>query len=194
MRQPRPPLFLERYRQSALHRKMEFAHALLRWAVNWLNEVQEMTPEAAFDGLAHAKKIRRTAKSIERTFEEAALAEMFHVGETRYVGSDYVATMQPGNDRKNWKHPDVMDALIEANISRMQDRFPYVPEDLLRALVTESMWEVHKHGRIAWRSTDLRKSGINPDEFSERTRENPTIELRGPGSYPTSAKLRPRGV
>lgn len=194
MRQPRPPLHLERYRQSALHRKMEFAHALLRWAMNWLNEVQEMTPEAAFDGLAHAKKIRRTAKSIEKTFEEAALAEMFHAGATRYVGNDYEATMQPGNDRKNWKHPDVMEALIEANINRMQERFPYVPETLLKALITESMWEVHKHGRIAWRSTDLRKSGIDPDEFSERTRENPTIELRGAASYPTSAKRRPRGV
>lgn len=194
MRQPRPPLFLERYRESALHRKMEFAHAILRWAMNWLNEVQEMTPDAAFDGLAHAKKIRRTAKSIEKTFEEAALAEMFHAGTTRHKGKDYEAVMQTGRDRKNWKHPDVMDALIEANIERMQGRFPYVPQDLLRTLVTESMWEVHKHGRIDWRSTDLRKSGIDPDDFSERTQERPTIDLRGAGSYPTSARRRPRGV
>lgn len=162
--------------------------------MNWLNEVQEMTPEAAFDGLAHAKKIRRTAKSIERTFEEAALAEMFHAGATSYTGTDYQAVIQRGRDRKNWKHPDVMDALIEANIERMQERFPYVPADLLRTLVTEAMWEVHKHGRIDWRSTDLRKSGINPDEFSERTQERPSIDLRGAGSYPTSAKRRPRGV
>lgn len=194
MRQPRPPLFLERYRESALHRKMEFAHALLRWAVNWLNEVQEMTPDAAFDGLAHVKRIRRTASSVEKTFEEAALAEMFHAGETHYAGRDYQAIMRPGRDRKNWKHPEVMEALIEANIGRTQERFPYVPHSLLRAIVTESMWEVHKHGRIDWRSTDLRKSGINPDEFSEKTQERPTIDLRGSGSYPTSSKRRPRGV
>lgn len=194
MRQPRPPLFLERYRESALHRKMDFVHAILRWAMNWLNEVQEMTPEAAFDGLAQAKRIRRTAKGIEKTFEEAALAEMFHAGATTYTGRDYQAVMQTGRDRKNWKHPDVMDALIAANVERMQERFPYVPADLVRTLVTESMWEVHKHGRIDWRSTDLRKSGINPDDFSERTQERPTIDLRGEGSYPTSAKRRPRGV
>ena len=145
MRQPRPPLFLERYRESALHRKMEFAHAILRWAMNWLNEVQEMTPEAAFDGLAHAKKIRRTAKSIEKTLEEAALAEMFHAGATSYTGRDYRAVMQTGRDRKNWKHPEVMEALIAVNVERMQERFPYVPTDLIRTLVTESMWEVHKH-------------------------------------------------
>lgn len=194
MRQPRPPLFLERYRESVLHRKMEFAHAVLRWAVNWLNEVQEMTPEAAFDGLAHAKRIRRTAKGIEKTFEEIALAEMFHADATSYTSSDYRAVMQTGRDRKNWKHPEVMDALIETNIEKMKERFPYVPDGLLRTLVTESMWEVHKHGRIDWRSTDLRKSGLNPDEFSERTQERPTIDLRGPGSYPTSTKRRPRGV
>lgn len=194
MRQPRPPLLLERYRESALHRKMEFAHALLRWAVNWLNEVQEMTPGAAFDGLAHAKRIRRTALSIEKTFEEAALAEMIYADETRYVGKDYSAVMRLGRDRKNWKHPAVMDALIEAHMGRMKERFPYVPEGLLRTLVTESMWEVHKHGRIDWRSTDLRKSGLDPDEFSQRTQERPTVDLRGEGSYPISAKRRPRGV
>lgn len=194
MRQPHPPLFLKRYRESILHRKMEFAHAILRWAVNWLNEVQEMTPEAAFDGLAHSKRIRRTASGIEKTFEEAALAEMFHAGETCYTGTDYRATMHLGRDRKNWKHPEVMEALIESNIERMRERFPYVPDDLLRTLVTEAMWEVHKHGRIDWRSTDLRRSGIDPNQFSERTQERPTIDLRGAGAYPTSAKRRPRGV
>lgn len=194
MRQPRPPLLLERYRESALHRKMEFAHAILRWSVNWLNEVQEMTPAAAFDGLAHAKRIRRTATSIEKTFEEAALAEMFHADATAYTGADYKAVMRSGRDRKNWKHPQVMEALIDANVTRMQDRFPYVPQELLRTLVTESMWEVHKHGRVEWRSTDLRRSGIDPDAFSERTQDRPTIELRGPGSYPTTARRRPRGV
>lgn len=194
MRQPRPPLCLEKYQGSILHRKMEFVHALLRWAVNWLNEVQEMTTESAFDGLAHAKQIRRTASSIEKTFEEAALAEMFHAGQSLYTGKDYQAIMRPGNDRKGWKHSQVMEALIDSNIKRMQERFPYVPESLLRALVTESMWEVHKHGRIEWRSTDLRKSGIDPNDFSSRTQERPTIDLRGKGSYPTSAKRRPRGV
>lgn len=194
MRQPRPPLFLERYRGSVLRQKMEFAHSILRWSMNWLNEVQEMTPEAAFDGLAHAKKIRRTAHSVEKTFEEIGLAEMFHAGETRYVGADYRATMQSGRDRKNWKHPEVMEALIEATTERMQGRFPYVPKELVSALVTESMWEVHKHGRVDWRSTDLRKSGIDPSEFSERTQERPSIDLRGEGSYPTSSRRRPRGV
>lgn len=194
MRQPRPPLCLEHYRGSILHRKMDFVHALLRWAVNWLNEVQEMTPEAAFDGLAQAKRIRRTAHGIEKTFEEAALAEMFHRGATHYTGRDYQAILRSGKDRKNWKHAEVMEALIESGVNRIQGRFPYVPDSLLRAVVTESMWEVHKHGRIEWRSTDLRKSGIDPNEFSVRTQEQPTIDLRGEGSYTTSATRRPRGI
>lgn len=189
------PLRLARYKNSPLDRKMGYVHTLLRWALSWLNDVQEMSPEAAFDALAAAKRIRRTASALEKSLEEVALAEMFHAEATYYRGRDYTAVLRPGTDRKEWKHAEVMEALIDSTCVRFKERFPYVPDELLRTLVTESMWEVHKRGRVQWRSTDLRKAGVDPDDFSARTTENPSIDLRGAGSYYTpAAKRRPRGV
>lgn len=189
----RPPLRLSSYKESILRAKMEYVHRLLRWAVKWLAEVQDMNMDTAFDGLAHAKKVRRTASAVERTFEEAALAEMFHSGQSIHVGNEYTAVLRSGRDRKGWKHDEVMTALIEATVERMQERFSYVPEKVLRAIVTESMWQVHKTGRVEWRSTDLRALGIDPDDYSTRTKERPTIDLRGEASY-ASVRPRPRGV
>lgn len=194
MRQLRPPIILREFRGTVLHLKMEYAGALLRWALNWLNEVQDMSLQATFDGLAKAKSVRRTAASLEKAFEEAALAEMFHAGQSWYVGPDYEAIMRPGRDRKAWKHSKVMESLIDANVERMKERFPYVEERLLRTLVTESMWEVYKHGRIEWRSTDLRASGLDPDDFSQKTSEKPTIDLRGKASHSQARPRRPRGI
>lgn len=189
----RPPLRLSTYKDSILRAKMEYVHRLLRWAVKWLAEVQDMDMDTAFDGLAHAKKVRRTANAVERTFEEAALAEMFHSGQSVHIGDGYTALLRTGRDRKGWKHDEVMEALIETSVERMQDRFPYVPEKTLRAIVTESMWQVHKTGRVDWRSTDLRAQGIDPDDYSTSTKEKPTIDLRGEASY-ASVRRRPRGV
>lgn len=187
-----PPAILESYKASVLRTKMAYVHALLKWVAAYLGEVQDMEGGAAFDGLAHAKKIRRTAWGIEKTFEEAAIAEMFHAGTPIHEGDGYTAVMRPGQDRKGWKHPNVMQALIESTYQRMAERFPYVPEGILRAIVTESMWQVHKTGRIEWRSTDLRRAGIDPDAYSTKTPESPTIDLRGPASYADTPSTRRR--
>lgn len=189
----RPPLRLTDYKNSVLRTKMAYVAALLRWASTWLAEVQDMTLDSAFEGLAHAKKVRRLASAVEKSFEEAAMAEMYHAGQPYYLGDGFTAVLRPGSDRKGWQHEKVMRALIERHVEKMQDRFPYVAESTLRAIVTESMWEVHKAGRIEWRSTDLRRAGVDPDLYSRRTEETPSIDMRGEATY-VSPKRRPRGV
>lgn len=187
------PLSLDSYRESVTRAKMTYVAALLRWVSAWLAEVQDMTLDAALDGLAHAKQVRRYAYAVEKVFEEAAIAEMHHAGQVMHVGEGYTAVMRPGGDRKGWKHDQVMTSLIDQTCQRMSERFPYLPPEALRAVVTESMWQVHKTGRIEWRSTDLRRNGVDPDEHSTRTPEAPTIDLRGEASY-INVHRRPRGV
>lgn len=189
----KPPLRLIDYKNSVLRAKMAYVAALLRWASNWLAEVQDLSLEAAFEGLAHAKQVRRLASAVEKSFEEAAMAEMFHAEQPYYLGDGFTAVLRPGSDRKAWQHEKVMTALIEQHVEKMQDRFPYVPESTLRAVVTESMWEVHKAGRVEWRSTDLRRAGVDPDLYSKRTNEAPSIDMRGQATY-VNPKRRPRGV
>ena len=188
-----PPLQLSTYNGTYLRAKMEGVHLLLKWAVRWLADVQDMDMKASLEGLAHAKQIRRTAAALERTFEEAALAEMFHTDQAIHIGDGYTAVMRNGKARKGWRHDQVMAALIDTAVEQMHGKYPYVPEKLLASIVTEAMWRVHKAGRVEWRSTDLRAAGVDPDEFSTSTEDAPTIDLRGEASYAT-VKPRPRGV
>ena len=189
-----PPLSLDRYSGSILRMKMDYVAALLRWAHNWLNGVQDIPAAAAFEGLAHAKKVRRLAATIEDTFEEAAIAEMHHQDAYEYCADGITAVLRPGADRKRWKHDAVMDALVHKTCGRLVDRFPYIPSETLNAIVVEAMWSVHKAGRVEWRSSDLRRAGIDPDRYSHRTSEKPTIDLRGNASYAATTRRRPRGV
>lgn len=189
----RPPHALTSYRSTILHIKLEYAHAIIRRAAAWLAEVQDMSPEAAFDGLAHVKRLRRSVKRIEETFEEAGIAEMYHRDQYRYRGQGYTAELCSGRDRKDWDTAGVMDELIEHTFTDLHHKHPSVHEADLRAIITATMWKPHRMGRIQWRSTSLRRIGIDPDDYSETTRESPTIRLTGPASY-TTVKKRPRGV
>ena len=188
----RPPLKLENYKASALKAKMQFAQALLQWSQRWIGEVMDFTPESALDALAHAKKVRRTASAVERSLEDAAIAELIHSGADHYSGPDYEAVLHPARERKRWKNDAVMEDLIDSTLERLSRRFPYVPRPVLGAIVRESMWEVHKNGRIEWRSTDLRRAGLDPDNYSQKVSDAASIDLHGPGVYPNPRRRRPR--
>lgn len=189
----RPPLRLESFKASYLRLKLDYIQALLRWCQHWLNEVQDMSRDAAFDGLATAKRTRRLASSVEKTFEDIAIAAMYQDGEAIHQGDGYMAILRTGTERKAWKHAEVMTALVDATVQVMIDRHPYVPEKIMRAIVTESMWRVHKCGRVEWRATDLRSFGVDPDAYSTKSRDEPSLDLRGEASY-TQTHRRPRGL
>lgn len=182
-RWPRPPASFQAYRGSVLRMKTQYAIALVKWCLNWLDEVQEMSLPAALDGLAHAKRLRRFAATLERLFEDAAIAEMTYAQVDNFDADGYTATLRPGTSRRGWRNDEVMQELIEQQVRREAKRFPGVDRRALRAIVTESMWAVHKAGRIEWRSTDLRRAGIDPSEFSDITAGRASIDLRGPAAY-----------
>lgn len=182
-RWPEPPAVLETYRGTALRMKVQYAVALIRWSLNWLGEVQDMRLVAALDGLAHAKRLRRHAAVLERLFEDAAIAEMTFTGTEEVEADGYTAVLRSGGSRKNWRNDAVMQELIEQAVARERRRFPDVDARTLRRIVTESMWKVHQVGRIEWRSTDLRRHGIDPDEFSDTTPGRASVDLRGPAAY-----------
>lgn len=182
-RWPLPPAALQNYRETALRMKVQYATALIRWCLNWLNEVQDMTLAAALDGLAHTKRLRRFATALERVFEDAAIAEMSFQGVDGYVADGYVATLHSGNSRRAWQHGPLMRELIEQTVERECRRFPQVDRKTVRTIVTESMWQVHNNGRVDWRATDLRRAGVDAGEFSEVTPGRASIELRGPAAY-----------
>lgn len=182
-RWPRPPATLSTYRESVLRMKVQYAIALLRWSLDWVGEVQDMTLPAALDGLAHAKRLRRFASNLERQFEDAAIAEMLFRQVEEVEADGYTASLRSGNSRKGWKHDAVMRELIEQSVTRECARFPNMDRKTVRTIVIESMWQVHRAGRIEWRVTDLRKAGIVPEEFSDTVPGRATIDLRGPAAY-----------
>lgn len=192
-RAPVPPC-LDDYPGSTLRGKIEFASALLRWALDYLTEVQDMTPQAAFDGLAHVKKARRLAKNVERWFEDAGIAEMYHQGIETYCGHGYTAELRSGNDRKDWDTAELAQELIEQRIDAAHQRFPDLSRRHLRAVVTEDVWTVLKAARPEWRSRALSDQGIDPNRYSTIIPGPARIELRGTASYPTHVKESSHGI
>ena len=174
---------LDSYRGSPLRAKIAYAEALLGWAETWLKNSHDMEGQAPFEGLAHAKRLRRMAHRIEVFFEEAAIAQLYHQEKAYAVGEGYTAVLRPPQERRGWDHAGVMTALIDAVTEQMTARHPSIPRRAAQQMITEAMWTVHKVGRIDWRSTDLREFGVDPDDFSTHTEVPARIDLRGDASY-----------
>lgn len=170
---------LKNYKGSIAHAKMAYVGALLRRIRAWIDNIDDFSIDAAADALADAKRIKAQAGALEAAVSEALMAAMHHEGRAFNVGSDYAVIMRPGTTQKNWDHAGVMQALIDSTSIRLQGRFPSVPEGVLEAIVTESMWQVHKVGSVKWRVGDLRDAGVEPDEFSEKVNAPPALDLRG---------------
>lgn len=179
----RAPLRLNRYTDTRLRHRVEGAAVFLRWAKGWLDATQDMTLAGALDGLAHTKRVRRTARSLEGTFEEAAIALMLQQGVTHAEGAGYTADLHPGNERREWRSEALMSELVEQAVARAADRFPDLPRRQIRVMLTESMWGVYKAARLEWRSTALREIGVDPDEFTTTYPGAASIEVRGDATY-----------
>ena len=170
---------MQNYKGSIGHAKMAYISALLRRIRAWIDQIDDFTIDAAADALADAKRVKAEASALEGALNEALMASMHHEGRAFNIGADYAVIMRPGGTQKNWDHAGVMQALIDTTYARLQERFPSVPEGVLHAIVTESMWQVHKTGSVKWRVGDLREAGVDPDQFSEKVDSSPTVDLRG---------------
>ena len=81
------------YKDSMIRKKLAYTEALLGLVQSWLDNTHDMDGDASFDGLAHAKRIRRIAARIEDTFEEAAIAQMCR--QLLAAGGEQVTVISP---------------------------------------------------------------------------------------------------
>lgn len=182
-REAQPPATLRTFTGSIVRGKMHYALLLLRWTQSWLSEVQGMDLDAALDGLALAKRLRRTASDVENSFAEAAIAEMIDQGQHVHHGEGYTALLHPAHDRRKWNHESLLNELIDIELRRQQHNHPEIPARALRQIVSETIWRTHAVARLEWRSTDLRRRGIHPDDFSDVVPVPASLELSGQASY-----------
>lgn len=179
---------LTSYASSFVRKRLSQAESALREAHDWLSATDDVDGDSALTGLAHAKRVRRLATRVERAFEEAAIAQMHHDAKAYHVGDGFTAVLRPAHDRRDWKHADVMDDLVDVVIAKMAARYPAVAPSTVKNIVTEAMWDVHRAGRIEWRSTDLREFGLDPDDYSRTVSAPASLDMRG---TQTHARVRP---
>lgn len=182
------------YGASIIRRRVQYGVTLIRWAINHLANAQDVTLTAALEGLAHSKRLRRTAAALERAFEDAAIAAMYHQGVTTWAGRGYTAVLHKASERRGWRSEAIINELIDRHTARLAIRFPDVPERTIRRIATEATWSLYSLGRLEWRSTDLRKAGIDPDEFSVRVPVPASLDLRGEAAYVEGALGAARGA
>lgn len=145
-----------------------------------------MDLDAALNGLADAKRIRRFASRVEKAFDEAATAEMIFRDVEVQEGAGWRAVLRPGSRRQEWNSTTLLDELIDREVDRQQAKHPDIPVRALRKIISETLWRASTAARMEWRSTELRKMGISPDDFSVSVPVPPTVDLRGEASYPNS--------
>lgn len=177
------PQRLTRFAGSPARHRMQHAALLMKWAIGWLGDTQDMTLTAALEGLAYAKMLRRLARSLEGTFEAAAIAEMTHRDLTSYRGDGYTATLKSGSSRVQWRHADIINELIETATATLIAERRDIDPRLLRHIVTTSMWQLHAVGRLEWRAGDLRRHGVNADDYSLNRPGRVSIDLTGPATF-----------
>lgn len=190
------PPQIEDYGTSPVRGKINTALNQIKWVLAYMHDVQEVKLPAALQMLAAAKQLRRYAKALERTADEAAVAEM-QMGDTdHYAGEGFEAILHSGDSRAEWQHESIVNEIADRFIVTNRDRFSGVSRRDLRRIVQGAMNELMAAGRVEWRSTSLRKMGVDPDEFSVKAPGTQSVELTGEASYIESEQWRremPRG-
>lgn len=177
-----PPL-IEDYGASPVRAKINTALNQIKWVLVYMHDVQEVKVPAALQALAAAKQLRRYASALERTFDEAAVAEMQMSGVEHFAGEGFEAILHTGGSRKEWQNESLVNELADRFVVTNRDRFGDVSGRDLRRIVQASMNQMVAAGRVEWRSTSLRGMGIDPDEFSVKTPGSLSVELTGEASY-----------
>ena len=171
------------YASSPVRGKVTTALNQIKWVLAYMHDVQEVKLPAALQMLAAAKQLRRYASALEQTVDAAAVAEMQMSGMETFSGDGFDAKLHTGGDRKEWQHESVVNELADRFIATNRDRFPEVSGRDLRRIVQGSMNGLMAAGRMEWRSTSLRKMGVDPDEFSVKNLGALSLELTGEASY-----------
>lgn len=183
---------IDEYAPSPVRGKINTALNQIKWVLAYMHDVQEVRLPAALQALAAAKQLRRYARTLERVFDEAAVAEMHMSGVEHYAGEGFEATLYSGGDRKEWQHESLVNELADRFVNNHEGQFPDVSPRDLRRITQSAMNTLVDAGRIEWRSTSLRGMGVDPDEFSVKGPGNLSVRLEGEASYVDNQWRTPR--
>lgn len=177
------PPQIEDYGTSPVRGKINTALNQIKWVLAYMHDVQEVKLPAALQMLAAAKQLRRYARALEKTVDEAAVAEMQMSETHHYAGEGFEALLHSGGNRSEWQDESIVNEIADRFVVRNRDRFSEVSRRDLRRIVQAAMNELVFAGRVDWRSRSLRKMGVDPDEFSVKIPGSMSVELTGEASY-----------
>lgn len=184
-----PPL-IEDYGRSPVRGKINTALNQIKWVLAYMHDVQEVKLPAALQMLAAAKQLRRYARALEKCADEAAVAEMQLTETPHYAGEGFEAVLRDGGNRSDWQHESLVNEIADRYVAKAHSRTPDVSKRDFRRIAQGAMNELMTAGRVEWRSTSLRKMGVDPDEFSIRTTGAQSVELTGEASYVDADRLK----
>lgn len=184
MSQETPPHEITQLGATPVKGRIANAQAQIRWCLGFLHDVQQMSPTAALDGLALAKKLRRYAAALERTFQSAAEAEMQSSGTRELQGDGFIGVLHTDGPRRDWRSESLVNEVADRYIADVRRAHPELPPAMVRKIALGAMNKLAEAGRIEWRSTSLREMGVDPDEFSRKeANTRMSVEMRGEAVY-----------
>lgn len=133
--------------------------------------------------LVRAREARQQLSTVERALEDAAArAWPRDAGNRIGLADEWVAERRFGKDRTKWDNDALTDALV-----RKVTAEPVVDESTGELCEPNAMtWALRdaltECARPSWRTTALKKRGIDPDEFCEAVKGRITIQVIPGGS------------
>lgn len=171
------------YETSIMKSKLDFVIATIEAAKEFIGSLDDFSTRAALDALAHVKKTRRKMKGLEVILEDIAIAAMHHADLENFDGDGYTARLHPGGYRKGWRHTELIEDVTAKTIKHRIKQYPDVDPEILARIVRQDMVLAYSVCRPDWRTTVLRRLGIEANHYSTKGPGKQSIEITGQATY-----------
>lgn len=178
-----PQSALDSYETSGMKTRFNFIIATVETAKDFIGTVDDFSIRAALDALAHVKKTRRKLKGLEKILEDIAIAAMLHAEVDTFDGDGYAAQLHKGGYRKAWRHTALVEDVVARTIKQRIKQYPDVDPEILERIVRQDIVLAYSVCRPEWRSTVLRRLGIEANDYSTKGPGQQSIEITGPATY-----------
>jgi hypothetical protein len=163
--------------------KVDFVIGTIEAAKEYIGSLDDFSTRGALDALAHVKKARRKMKGLELILEDVAIAAMHHAELENFDGDGYTARLHRGGHRKGWRHTDLVKDVTARTIKLRIKQYPDVDPEILTRIVQQDMAVAYSACRPEWRTTVLRRLGIEANDYSTKGPGQQSIEITGQATY-----------
>jgi hypothetical protein len=163
--------------------KVDFVIGTIEAAKEYIGSIDDFSTRGALDALAHVKKARRKMKGLELLLEDVAIAAMHHAELENFDGDGYTAKLHPGGFRKKWRHTALVEDMTARIIKQRIKQYPSVDPEILARIVKQDIVLAYSVCRPDWRSTVLRRLGIEANDYSTKGPGQQSIEITGQATY-----------